>query len=150
MPPEWRAHILEGLLGADLVGFHTPDYCMHFLRSVLRILGKENNMGEVQLGDRAIKVDSFPMGIDYNKFFNSSDLTGVKDEIDRYSTTFKGQKVILSIDRLDYTKGILNRLRGYQKFLKANPGRIIKTSPSISEGAFLFCGNSAYTKILKV
>jgi trehalose 6-phosphate synthase/phosphatase len=121
LPPEWRKQILNGLLGADMVGFHTHDYCMHFLRSVLRILGKENNMGEILLDGRLVKVDSFPMGIDYEKFSKSSGLPQVKDEIGRYRDTFKGMKVILSIDRLDYTKGILNRLRGYQKFLNANP-----------------------------
>jgi trehalose 6-phosphate synthase/phosphatase len=121
LPPEWRKQILNGLLGADLVGFHTHDYCMHFMRSVLRILGKENNMDEILLDDRIIKVDSFPMGIDYSKFFKSSDIPQVKEDIDRYRKTFSGMKVISSIDRLDYTKGILNRLRGYQKFLNANP-----------------------------
>ncbi len=120
LPQLWRFKILEGLLGCDLIGFHTHDYCQHFLRSILRIFGKENIMGKILLEDRIVKVDTFPMGIDYNKFNNSSNLKEVQEEIEKNKISFNRKKIILSIDRLDYTKGIINRLQGYEKFLEKN------------------------------
>jgi trehalose 6-phosphate synthase/phosphatase len=59
LPVAWRKEILEGLLGSDLVGFHTFDYTKYFLGCVLRILGYENNMGQVTLSDRVIKAETF-------------------------------------------------------------------------------------------
>jgi trehalose 6-phosphate synthase/phosphatase len=65
LPSAWRKEILEGLLGADLVGFHTYDYTQYFLRSVQRILGYEHNMGRIIVDDHLVEADIFPMGIDY-------------------------------------------------------------------------------------
>ncbi len=60
-----------GLLGADLIGFHTYDYVQHFLTSVRRILGYENILGTITLEDRIVKVDAFPIGIDFKKYNNA-------------------------------------------------------------------------------
>ena len=68
----WRSEVLAGILGADLVGFHTYNYVRHFLSSVRRILGYEHSLSEIQTGERLVKVDLFPMGIDYNRFFNAA------------------------------------------------------------------------------
>src|SRR5205085_7230713 len=68
LPSQWREEILEGLLGADLIGFHTHDYCTYFLHSVLRILGVEDHMGDLSYKNRQLKADTFPMGIDYEKY----------------------------------------------------------------------------------
>jgi len=65
LPVEWCTEILQGLLGADLIGFHTYDYTEYFLRCVLRILGYEHNMGNIYTPKRMTKVDTFPMGIDF-------------------------------------------------------------------------------------
>ncbi len=120
LPQTWRAEILEGLLGADLIGFHTYDYAQHFLRSVLRILGHEHTMGKILLPNHLAKIDTFPMGVDFQKFQVAArrQVHGT-DEISW--ETLKGLKVVLSVDRLDYTKGILNRLQGYELFLERNP-----------------------------
>src|SRR5205807_370085 len=68
LPTTWRREILEGILGADLIGFHTIDYTQHFLRCILRILGYEHSFGQVLVGgERTIKVDTFPMGVDYRE-----------------------------------------------------------------------------------
>lgn len=115
-PKESRNAILEGLLGSDLIGFHTYDYAQYFLRSVLRILGKENHMGTIDLADRMVKAASFPMGIEYNKF-NSMDVSPYSSE----KPEGEKPKIILSVDRLDYSKGIINRLEGFELFLKNNP-----------------------------
>src|SRR5690606_3999521 len=68
----WREEILKGMLGADLIGFHTYGYERHFLSSVSRILGGEININTIHTGNRLVKVDSFPMGIDYDKFHQAA------------------------------------------------------------------------------
>lgn len=121
LPSVWRREILEGLLGADLVGFHTYDYTQYFLRSVQRILGYEHNMGRIIADDHLVEADIFPMGIDYQKFQKAAESPEVEKEKSDLQAMFSGSKVILSIDRLDYTKGVINRLQGYERFLKKNP-----------------------------
>ncbi len=121
LPKVWRTEILQGILGADLIGFHTHDYTQYFLRCILRLLGYEHNLGEVIASDRIIKVDTFPMGIDFKRFNQASENTNVARERQELKKSLKDYKVILSIDRLDYTKGIINRLKGYELFLQQNP-----------------------------
>jgi trehalose 6-phosphate synthase/phosphatase len=121
LPSNWRKELLEGLLGADLIGFHTQDYTQYFLRCVLRILGFEHNMGQIALSDHLVRANTFPMGIDFQKFFVAAADPGVQREKDELRKVFADSRVILSIDRLDYTKGIVNRLHGYELFLEQNP-----------------------------
>jgi trehalose 6-phosphate synthase/phosphatase len=116
-----RKEILEGLLGADLVGFHTYDYARHFTSSVLRILGHESHHGTVRLGNRSVHVDAFPIGIDYKKFVESTKSDEVKAELETLDNHYEGQQVILSVDRLDYSKGITNRLEAFERFLRDYP-----------------------------
>ena len=120
-PSVWRKEILEGLLGADLIGFHTHDYTQYFLRCVLRLLGHEHNMGQIIINGRPVKVETFPMGIEFQKFHDSWSLPEVQEENTELQKILANSKVVLSIDRLDYTKGILNRLQGYEEFLERNP-----------------------------
>lgn len=122
LPRRWREGILQGLLGADLVGFHTVDYTQPFLRSVLRILGCEHQMGLIPVGQRMVRADTFPMGIDFRRFAGAASVAAVQQEISGLRGAWKAQKVVLSVDRLDYSKGILQRLEGYELFLQANPG----------------------------
>ena len=121
LPGEWRRDILEGLLGADLIGFHTYEYTRHFLQSVLRILGYEYHMSQVLALDHAVRVDTFPMGIDVEKFAGASKNADTEKEIRELKNTLNGVKSILSVDRLDYSKGISNRLEGYELFLESYP-----------------------------
>jgi trehalose 6-phosphate synthase/phosphatase len=116
-----RTEIIKGLLGADLVGFHIYDYARHFLSSLLRTMGVESSNGIVTIGDRAIKVDAFPIGIDYEKFANARKDEETAKEIKAVKKHYKDKKIILSMDRLDYTKGILGRLRAFEYFLDNNP-----------------------------
>ncbi len=120
LPSEWRKEILQGLYGSDLIGFHTHDYRTYFLRSTLRILGLTNHMGEVSYNNRHVKVDSFPMGIDYSKYHGAASTKKVQKEKIKLRQNNLSRKLILSIDRQDYSKGILNRLEGYGHFLKNN------------------------------
>jgi trehalose 6-phosphate synthase/phosphatase len=121
LPEPWRRELLEGLLGADLVGFHTHDYTQHFLRSVRRILGHEHEMGQIVLGDRVVKAGTYPMGIEFDFFSKRAKEEEVIRLTEELRRPLGDSRIILSIDRLDYTKGIVNRLLGFQAFLEANP-----------------------------
>jgi trehalose 6-phosphate synthase/phosphatase len=116
----WRKEILEGLLGADLIGFHTFDYVRHFLSSVGRLMGYEHTFGQIYTESRVIAADIFPMGIDFNKYHIAHKDQMVKKEIERVRKKLDNRKAILSVDRLDYTKGILHRLKAYEHFLSKN------------------------------
>ena len=118
---KWRSEILEGLLGSDLIGFHTYDYTQHFLNSVSSILGCEHHLGAMTVGDRLVKADTFPMGIDYKKYAEAARDPAVQEGKNALRESLNGIKIILSIDRLDYSKGIINRLRGYELFLEKHP-----------------------------
>jgi trehalose 6-phosphate synthase/phosphatase len=123
----WRNEILQGMLGADLIGFHTYDYSRHFLSCVLRLLGTENNYGQIINGNRIVTVDTFPMGIDAAKFIKAVDSMEVKIELYDLQASLKTEKMILSVDRMDFTKGIPERLKAYNLFLEQHPewhGRI--------------------------
>jgi len=116
-----REEILNGLLGADLIGFHTYDYVRHFLSSTCRILGLEHTLGQISMGSRMIKVDAFPMGIDYVKYSQAIRNAGVQKEVDKIMQTVGKRRIVISIDRLDYTKGIIQRLEAFDLFLSENP-----------------------------
>lgn len=121
LPAAWRAEIVEGLLGSSLIGFHTHDYTRHFLGCVLRTVGHEHQLGFITLRDRLVKVDTFPMGIEFEKFSRAALSAETEQELAKLRRRFSGKKVIFSVDRLDYTKGIVNRLKAYAYFLKHNP-----------------------------
>lgn len=126
----WRMELLKGMLGADLLGFHIYDYERHFLSSVRRLYGYEIAFNEIHAEDRIIKADSFPMGIDYDKFKNTSaavmqktiqERSDLHKELEKYFMTSPDRRLVLSIDRLDYTKGIPQRLKAFRKFMEKYP-----------------------------
>jgi trehalose 6-phosphate synthase/phosphatase len=117
----WREELLEGLLGADVIGFHTYDYVRHFLSSSARIMGAEHSMGSLRVENRLVKVDAFPMGIDYERYAGATENAKVRKNLSTIRKKFGARKIILSIDRLDYTKGIIERLEAFDLFLSQNP-----------------------------
>ena len=121
LPSRWRKAILEGMLGADLIGFHTHDYTQHFAKCIARIAGHEHNMGRINVGDHLARADTFPMGIDFDKFQSATESPEVEREVEEIKRNLTDCKIVLSIDRLDYTKGIINRLKGYEAFLERSP-----------------------------
>ena len=90
------------------------------MRCVFRILGYEHNLGKIIVDQRIVKVDTFPMGIDFQKFYTGVIEKETLQEKDKIQQEIAKYKIILSIDRLDYSKGILNRLQGFEKFLEIN------------------------------
>jgi trehalose 6-phosphate synthase/phosphatase len=122
LPHRWREAILNGILGADLVGFHTYDYSQYFLRTVSRLLGYETTMNSVQTEESLVRVDSFPIGIDFEKYQSAATQSGeVEQERNTLKKMLKNQKLIFSVDRLDYSKGLLQRLEAFECFLETYP-----------------------------
>nr|WP_294923257.1 bifunctional alpha,alpha-trehalose-phosphate synthase (UDP-forming)/trehalose-phosphatase [uncultured Flavobacterium sp.] len=126
----WRDELLYGMLGADLIGFHSYDYVRHFISSVARITGLEVRFNEISYGERTIKIDSFPMGIDYDRYHNAALEHSLRPDktkselmrnIELHNLSSIESKIILSIDRMDYTKGIPNRIKSFEYFLNKYP-----------------------------
>lgn len=126
----WREELVAGLLGADLIGFHTYDYARHFISSVKRLHGYDVEFNQIKLENRQVQIDVFPMGIDYEKFEKNAleiqskpiqDRSKEHQDIDRFLLSSPDRKLILSIDRLDYTKGIPERLKAFRYFLQKYP-----------------------------
>jgi len=117
----WRSELLEGMLGADLLGFHTFDDVRHFLSTVTRILPVTSSSNIITANDRSIVVESFPMGIDDKKYGGLPLTPEVIEQVKQIKEAFKDTKLILSIDRLDYSKGILQRLEAFELLLKLHP-----------------------------
>jgi trehalose 6-phosphate synthase/phosphatase len=121
LPTQWRRELLEGALGADLLGFHTHDYAQHFLHSVFRTLGYEHRLGELNAGGLIRQVETFPIGIDFARFWQAAGSRQVNEARERMADAVGRRRVIFSVDRLDYSKGILHRLKGYEAFLQYFP-----------------------------
>ena len=107
------------MLGADLVGFHTPAYLSLFAAS-LTLLGLTVDIDRVQLSDREVRLGVFPMGIDAQSFAAMAQAPGIEEEV----RAIKGdgnQRLLVGVDRLDYTKGIPRRLLAYERMLELHP-----------------------------
>ena len=116
----WRRELLNGMLGADFLGFHTYDDMRHFLSSVNRLAGLGNSNGQINVDNRKVMVDALPMGIDYDKYAQTAAAPETLAREVRYRTSVGEQRLILSIDRLDYSKGIPQRLKAFELFLEEN------------------------------
>ncbi|HKG68707.1 MAG TPA: bifunctional alpha,alpha-trehalose-phosphate synthase (UDP-forming)/trehalose-phosphatase [Segetibacter sp.] len=121
LPLLWKKNILLGLLGADLIGFHTYEYARYFINSAKMVLGLENQYSLLQYENRLVRADLFPIGIDYNKFKTASEDKEVIAYKDNLLNNFHDKKLIFSVDRLDYTKGLNYRLQGFENFLERYP-----------------------------
>ncbi|WP_324667861.1 bifunctional alpha,alpha-trehalose-phosphate synthase (UDP-forming)/trehalose-phosphatase [Geochorda subterranea] len=117
----WRREMVEGLMGADLVGFHTYDDALHFLESVRRLTGASDNVGRITWEGRVVTVDAFPMGIDVDRYAGASQLPEVEEQLRRVRQQLGATRVVLSVDRLDYSKGIPQRLEAFELFLERHP-----------------------------
>ncbi|MBC7834418.1 MAG: trehalose-6-phosphate synthase [Phycisphaerales bacterium] len=137
-PPEelfawlpWRQAMLEGLLGADVVGFQTYAGAQNFSRAARAFTDAEGTDTLLEFGGREVRVGSFPISIDFDWF----DKRAAMEETEQEAAGFREKmgserRLILSVDRLDYTKGIDNRLRAYEELLKR--GRI-----SVDDAVFM-------------
>lgn len=117
----WRNELLKGLLGADLIGFHTFNDTQHFLNSCAHILGLNVQNNCLHTDGRSIFTEVYPMGIDFDKFSQLSNSEPIQTRAQAIKDYYNDQKIILSIDRLDYSKGIIERLVAYENLLVKYP-----------------------------
>ncbi|KAF5359093.1 hypothetical protein D9756_003237 [Leucocoprinus leucothites] len=116
-----RREILYGVLYCDLIGFHTYDYARHFLSSCTRILGLPTMPNGVEFEGRLAHVGTFPIGIEPSSFIDNLQKESVKDRIIQLEQRFSGVKVIVGVDRLDYIKGVPQKLHAMELFLTQHP-----------------------------
>ncbi|WP_257452693.1 bifunctional alpha,alpha-trehalose-phosphate synthase (UDP-forming)/trehalose-phosphatase [Archangium lipolyticum] len=116
-----RAELVRGLLGADLIGFHTLTYVRHFASTLMRLLGLETVVDRVSYEGREVRLGAFPMGIDAQSFENLANDPGVLEDVRQHREKSAGQRLVLGVDRLDYTKGIPRRLLAVQRLLEREP-----------------------------
>lgn len=117
-----RKEILVGVLSCDLIGFHTYDYARHFLSSVARIVSHVKTVPNgIEYEGRSISIGAFPIGIDVDKFTEGVRKPKVVERINQLKQKFEGCKVIVGVDRLDYIKGVPQKLHAFEVFLTENP-----------------------------
>ncbi len=121
LPRPWREAILRGILGADVAGFHTFDYAQYFIRAVGRTLGIETTPTVIATNEHTVRVEAFPLGIDYRRFHEAVHQPEVERERRKLKRTLGSRRLIFSVDRLDYSKGLLPRLQGFEQFLARYP-----------------------------
>lgn len=117
-----REELLEGLLGADLLAFQTHGHLQQFRAALLRVLGKESKMADIVVDSRPVHLEALPIGIapdEYLHLLNHDEKTAEQygELVERY----RGRNVLLAVDRLDYTKGVPERLRAFAHLLRSSP-----------------------------
>ncbi|XP_036222816.1 uncharacterized protein Tps1 [Bactrocera oleae] len=119
----WADELLQGMLGCDMVGFHIQDYCLNFVDCCQRNLGcrvDRNNL-LVEQGERTVRIRPLPIGIPYERFVTLAKTAGKLLKSDK-------QQIILGVDRLDYTKGLVHRLMAFETLLEKYPQHKEKVS----------------------
>ena len=128
-PPEqvfsvfpWRRELLAGMLGSDLIGFHVKRYARHFLDCCEQLLGVEvdHTAGTVHHEGHTTRIDAFPLGIPADFFRELSATPAVQEQARRIRRMVRTPTIVLGVDRLDYTKGVIERLLGFERFLELN------------------------------
>ena len=123
-----REQVLRGLLGADYVSFHTGDYARHFRSSCLRVLGIDSQPDGIEFDGRIVGVGIDPIGIDVDAFKEALDdpeTARLSAELEEH---YAGRRLVLGVERLDYTKGIPQKLRAFERFLEQDPERAQTTT----------------------
>jgi trehalose 6-phosphate synthase/phosphatase len=117
-----REELLRGLLGADLLGFQTHGDLQNFRSSLLRVLGIDSRMDQVEIGGEVTRLEALPIGIEPEEFAGFLERnTQTQRALAKHRRRFEGQRVLLAVDRLDYTKGIPQRLRTFRRLLVRAP-----------------------------
>ncbi|KAK1692430.1 hypothetical protein QYE76_009127 [Lolium multiflorum] len=121
-----RVQLLQAVMEADLVGFQTYDHARHFVSACTGLLELDSCPQGIECGERIVRVDAFPIGIDAGRFGRALELHEVQEKITEFKNLFSGRNVILGVDRLDMIKGFIQKVLAFEKFLEQNNGRIGK------------------------
>lgn len=142
-----RKELLEGMLGANLIGFQCDEYSSHFLQTCSRLLAVETTAEGVQLDDHFVNVSSMPIGINPPLFEEVRQSEEVQEMIALYREKYKDKLVICARDRLDHVHGVRQKLLAYELFLNRYPawkGKVcmIQVATSTSEQSELLASVS--------
>ncbi len=113
--------ILKGMLGADLIGFHAYEYVSNFRSAALRILGMDSDAKYIPLQSRRVHLEVLPIGIEPKEVRELAASVDAKREVTELTHAYVGKKLIVGVDRLDYTKGIPQKLLGFEELLRRHP-----------------------------
>jgi trehalose 6-phosphate synthase/phosphatase len=114
-----RSELVAGMLGADLIGFHTFGYMRHFRSTVLRLLGIESEITQIRTSTgHSATLGVFPIGINSRKFEETLSSPEFAQRLAEMRASDAGKKIVLSVERMDYTKGILHRIEAIERFLE--------------------------------
>jgi trehalose 6-phosphate synthase/phosphatase len=119
LPP--RKELLRGILGADYVGFHTSDYARHFQFSCLGVLGLESEPDGIVWDNRLVGIGRHPIGINVERFSEVMASDETRQQREELRERYRGKKLLLGVERLDYTKGILLKLEAFEALLAKRP-----------------------------
>ncbi|KAF9930311.1 threalose-6-phosphate phosphatase [Linnemannia zychae] len=134
-----RVEVLNGLLGANQIGFQTYSYARHFISCCTRVNGYESTPRGVDAMGSTVWVGTFPIGIDAERVERQRKAPGVFPKMEAIRKTYKGKRIIVGRDKLDPVKGVLQKLRAFEKFLNDYPemqGQVVLiqvTSPPLVE-----------------
>lgn len=126
IPEDWRKEIIQSLVCSSVIGFQTSEHASHFKNSVSFFLGQECINNQISIQGHISVVRHYPISIDYEKFFQASKSQEVKLYRERIRKQYEGIKIIFSLDRLDYTKGLINRLEAFEDLLHKESGWLEK------------------------
>jgi trehalose 6-phosphate synthase/phosphatase len=123
-----REELLRGVLGADYVSFQIGDYARHFRSSVLRILGVDSDPDSLELDGRRVGIGVDPIGIDTEGFHATLADPETARLLAELEHQYSGKRLVLGVERLDYTKGIPQKLQAFERFLEQDPSRARTTT----------------------
>lgn len=116
-----REEILRGMLGADYIGFHTYEYVSHFRSACTRVLGVDSDFDTIHLPGRKVRLGAQPIGIDPGEIAELCASREARQELASLVASYPEKRIIVGVDRLDYTKGIPDKLRAFEELLRKNP-----------------------------
>ncbi|KAF9530206.1 trehalose-6-phosphate phosphatase [Crepidotus variabilis] len=134
-----RKEILDGMLGANLICFQTYSYSRHFISTCIRVCGYETTSRGIDVEGHVTAVMHCPVGIDAERVARDITRPGIKPKLEALRNLYEGKKIIVGRDKLDVVKGVLQKLRAFEKLLQDYPewvGNVVMiqvTSPALTD-----------------
>ncbi|KAK9377534.1 glycosyltransferase family 20-domain-containing protein [Lipomyces chichibuensis] len=136
-----RRELLEGMLGANMIGFQAYSFSRHFISACTRVLGFESTSASVDAFGARVAIDAFPIGIDAARVQRDMDTVAVRENMVAIRDLYPGKKIIVGRDRLDSVRGVIQKLHAFEMFCQMYPEMVEKvvliqlTSPAYAHSA---------------